>query len=60
MVYINNIIYYKGIIPFTTDMDIGMWIEEFEEKVLDEFIGNPHLRLLLSFGESIIFILCIM
>ena len=40
-----------GIIPFTTDTDIGMWIEDYEDKILDEFIGNQNLRLLLSFGS---------
>lgn len=40
-----------GIIPFTSDTDIGMWIEEYEYKIVDKFIGNPNLRLLLSFGS---------
>ena len=40
-----------GVIPYTQDADIGLWIEEFEEKIIDKFIGNEKIRLLLSFGN---------
>ena len=39
-----------GIIPFTGDTDIGMWIEEFDQRIIEKFAKNKKLTLLLSFG----------
>ena len=39
-----------GIIPYTEDADIGMWIEEFDQRIIDNFTNNKKLTLLLSFG----------
>jgi hypothetical protein len=32
------------------DVDIGMEIEEFDQRIIDKFLGNKNLKLIQSFG----------
>lgn len=32
-----------GIVPWTTDMDLAMWIDEYDDEILQKFIGNQKL-----------------
>jgi hypothetical protein len=39
-----------GIIPFTTDLDIGIWAHEYDKKIKIKFIKDKKLPLVLNFG----------
>ena len=39
-----------GIIPHTTDMDIAMKIEEYDEELFHEFLGNENMHLTIEYG----------
>lgn len=30
-----------GLIPFTSDADFGLFAEEYDERIREEFLGNP-------------------
>lgn len=38
-------------IRYTSDLDIGMFIKDFQESLFEKFLGNVQLRLLLRFGN---------